>query len=301
MAPGGRLGKIATPGAATHKGATRTFRGDMMAALSISRAWDETKARIAADGKLFVIVAAAFVALPALIAGVIAPGSGGSEPGIAGMVVILLVSLVAIIGQLAIIRLAIGPSISVGEAIAHGALRMPVYLLAAILLFIAIIVGSLPLIALLVATGVELEGASVLQSSLALILGLLYLVVVCFVAVRLALMSPVASEERVGPIGILKRSWELTAGNWWRLFGFLLLFIIGAVVLMAAVSAAFGAVAVLLLGPVESLSASALLMALIEAILNAGLSVLLAVMLARIYLQLAGRPVETVGVPSSEA
>lgn len=272
-----------------------------MAALSISRAWDETKARIAADGKLFVIVAAALIALPAMIAGVIAPGTGDSEPGIAGMVIIILVSLVAIVGQLAIIRLAIGPSISVGEAIAHGVRRMPIYLLAAILLLIGLIVLSIPLVAVLMAAGVELEGSAVLQSSLALVLMLLYLCVIFFLAVRLVLISPVASEEPVGPIGILKRSWELTAGNWWRLFGFLLLFLIGAVILMAAVNMAFGAVAVVLLGPIESMSASALVMALIEAILNAGLSVLLAVMLARIYLQLSGKAVETVGVPSSEA
>ena len=39
--------------------------------------------------------------------------------------------------------------------------------------------------------------------------------------------SPVASEETVGPIGIIRRSWELTRGNWWRLFGFIVLFLLG--------------------------------------------------------------------------
>ena len=41
-------------------------------------------------------------------------------------------SLIALAGQLALIRLALGPSVTVGAAIAHGVRRLPVYLLAAI-------------------------------------------------------------------------------------------------------------------------------------------------------------------------
>ena len=42
------------------------------------------------------------------------------------------------------------------------------------------------------------------------------------------------------PIGILQRSWQLTAGSWWRLFGFLILFIIAVLCVMIAAGALVG-------------------------------------------------------------
>ena len=270
-----------------------------MSALSISRAWDETKARIAADGKLIMVVAAALVALPALVAGVVSPSSAEVEPTLTGAIVILVASIIAIIGQLAIIRLAIGPTVSVGEAIGHGARRMPVYFVAAILILIALFVAAIPFYAVLVATGVELDERAIVTSPLALLLGCLYLLVICFFAIRMIMSTPVASEESVGPIGILRRSWELTRGHWWRLFGFLLLFVIAAVILMMAIGWAVGFVAIILLGPVEPMSASALVIAIVEAIVNAAVTAVLAVMLARIYLQLSGHAPAEATVPKS--
>ena len=38
-----------------------------------------------------------------------------------------------------------------------------------------------------------------------------------------------------GPIGMIKRAWSLSQGHWWRLFGFVLLFGIAAIVLLGAV------------------------------------------------------------------
>ena len=270
-----------------------------MSALSISRAWDETKARVAADGKLFAVVAAALIALPTLVAGVVSPTSTNAEPTLTSGIILVIASIIAIIGQLAIIRLAIGPTVSVGEAIGHGARRMPVYFVAAILILIGLFILAIPFVVVLVAAGVELDERAIVTSPLALLLGFLYLLVLCFFAIRMLMSSPVASEEAVGPIGILRRSWELTSGHWWRLFGFILLFMIAAVIVMMAISWAVGFVALILLGPVEPMSASALVIATVEAIVNAAVTVLLAVMLARIYLQLSGRDPAEVTVPKS--
>ena len=66
-------------------------------------------------------------------------------------------SLIAMVGQLAIIRLAIGPSVSVGGAISHAVGRALPYLAAVILLVIALIILALPLIAVLAALGVWFE------------------------------------------------------------------------------------------------------------------------------------------------
>ena len=273
-----------------------------MAALSISRAWDETRVRIAADGRLMSIVAAALIVLPGLIVEVISPSSIRSESTMLESILFLVSSLLALVGQLAIIRLAVTPAVSVGEAIGHGARRMPIYLVAAILLTIAFIVLLIPFGLVAYAAGVPFDKSSeqaFLQSPVALLLSLLYLAVLIFIAIRMLMSSPVASEENAGPVQILRRSWDLTAGHWWRLFGFIVIFVIGALILIAAVNWVVTAVAVFLFGAVAPMSASALLVGLFDSIVNGFLTVLLAVMMARIYLQLSGREAAAVSAPRS--
>jgi hypothetical protein len=113
--------------------------------------------------------------------------------------------------------------------------------------------------------------------------------VVIFFAMRLLMTSSVATAEAAGPVAIIRRSWELTASHWWRLFGFIAVFFIGAGVLVFAVGGAAGAIVGMLLGPPDPLSASALIIALVVSAINAVVTALLAVMLARIYVQLSGQ------------
>jgi hypothetical protein len=263
-----------------------------MAALSISKAWEESKARIAADGRLMAIVAAALIVLPGLIVEVISPSSMRAESSLPESILFLLSALLALIGQLSIIRLAVTPAVSVGEAIGHGARRMPIYLVAAILLTIVFILALIPFGIAAYAAGVPFDRSSeqvFLQSPVALLLSLLYFALLIFIAIRMLMSSPVASEEEAGPLQILRRSWDLTRGHWWRLFGFIVLFVIGALVLLAAVNWSVTGVAVVLFGPIVPMSVSALLVGLFDSIVNGAVTVFLAVMLARIYLQLTGR------------
>jgi hypothetical protein len=268
--------------------------------LSISRAWEETKAILAKDGRLFASLALAMVVLPAVITGVLNPQRmGQSSTPLWADLIILVATLVALAGQLALIRLALGPSVTVGGAISHGLRRMPIYLLAAILIGCAMILVGIPFVAILVAAGVPIDGPELIRAPLFLLLCLLYLVLLIFVLVRMLMSSPAATAESIGPIAIIKRSWDLTAGNGWRLFGFLMLFFIGAFAVVIAVGAATGAAVAAFLGRIEPMTASALVMALVEAIVQAAATVLLAVMLARIYVQLAGHSQAQAGVPIS--
>lgn len=273
-----------------------------MAALSISKAWEESKARIAADGRLMAIVAAALIVLPGLIVEVISPSSMRAESSLPESILFLLSALLALIGQLSIIRLAVTPAVSVGEAIGHGARRMPIYLVAAILLTIVFILALIPFGIAAYAAGVPFDRSSeqvFLQSPVALLLSLLYFALLIFIAIRMLMSSPVASEEEAGPLQILRRSWDLTRGHWWRLFGFIVLFVIGALVLLAAVNWSVTGVAVVLFGPIVPMSVSALLVGLFDSIVNGAVTVFLAVMLARIYLQLTGRDTAGASVPRS--
>jgi hypothetical protein len=260
-----------------------------MRALSLSQAWDDTKEIITRDGRLFASVALALVALPAAIEGLVSPkGMDASAPWWVDAVMIV-GFLISFAGQLALIRLALGPSITVGGAIAHGVRRVPIYLLAVILLVVAMFIAAMPFAVVLTLLGVPLPANGVPPTPPALAAAGLYLALICFVAVRMLMSAPVASAEPAWPVGIIRRSWELTAGNWWRLFAFFVLFLIATIALVGGLGAAAGVVVRLLVGPITSLSTGALVVALVQALFNTVVTTCLAVMLARIYVQLSDR------------
>ncbi|MEO8454028.1 MAG: hypothetical protein ABI454_02615 [Sphingomicrobium sp.] len=260
-----------------------------MPALSLSKAWDETKAIIMRDGRLFASVALALVALPAAVEGLVSPrGMDASAPWWVDAVIIV-ASFIALAGQLALIRLALGPSITVGGAITHGIRRMPIYLLAAMLILFGLFIAAIPFALVLAAFGVPLPAKGVPPSPVATVGMLLYVALICFVVVRMLMSAPVASAERVGPLAMLRRSWDLTAGNWWRLFAFLVMIFVAAFALAIAVRGVSGVLIEVALGPADPMSTSALVVAIVLAVFNSVLTVFLAVMLARIYVQLAAR------------
>src|SRR5256885_7186342 len=110
--------------------------------MSISLAWDESRAVLARDGKLLGTVALALFVLPGIILDLSMPEAAVGEFPPAGpwMAVAGVAILVSLIGQLAIIRLAMGPHLTVGEAIGHGARRLLPYVAAVLLWGLPIIV-----------------------------------------------------------------------------------------------------------------------------------------------------------------
>src|SRR6478672_10762328 len=289
---------IARARQAPHK--RRRGRIRRMPSLSISHAWEETRALIARDGKLAASVALAMIALPVTIVGLVSPGGMASTRDPLWVEIVMIVcSLIVLSGQLALIRLALPPSTSVGAAIQHGLVRMPIYLATAVLIAVVLLLAALPLVVILAAAGAPTDEAQLVQSPIFLMVCFIYFLLLCFIAVRMIMSSPAASAEPIGPIAIIRRSWSMTAGHWWKLFAFLLLFLVGAGILLIAVGTVAGTVVSLFLGPLDPLSASALITSLIEALFQAAVSVIFAIMLARIYAQLSGRREVQPSVPSS--
>ena len=271
-----------------------------MRKLSISRAWDETKAILSRDGKLFASVALALITFPTLITGYLNPkGMTDASPPLWASIVTLIASLVVFGGQLACIRLALGPSITVGSAIGHGMRRMPIYFLAILIVVAGLLLAAVPFALALSAAGVPMTGTTLPNTPPVVIAVILYFALICFIFVRMCMTAPAASGEAIGAIAIIRRSWELTAGNFWRLLGFLLLFLVATMLIVLALHSAIGLVVSLALGPVEPMSASAVVIALIDALINAVVTVLLTVMLARMYVQVAGHAGTESGVPIS--
>lgn len=256
-----------------------------MAKLSISQAWDECRAILARDGKLISTVALALFVLPGIVLNVVTPSVRAGDlpaPGL-WIAVVVIVVLISMIGQLSVIRLALGPHITVQEAIVHGSRRLIAYLGAVCLWIAPILVVDSILFKIIKADPAH---PSVAAALLLLLINLTALII----AVRLLLLSAVASAEDENSFVVLRRSWELTHGNWWRLFGFMLVFIIGAFVAVWAIGSVVGLLVRFAFDDVNPLSVGGLIVIIISQLISGALSVVLFVMLARIYAQRAGRP-----------
>lgn len=254
-----------------------------MTKLSIGRAWSESTAAVKRDGRLIVPVALAFAVVPAtLFALAVPPAPAGQmpEPGRWALLYPLLI-LAALIGQMAIMRMAIGPAASVGEAIRHALRRAPPVVAAALIF-------ALPAMLILLPIAMPVVANPTNPPPMAALLFLVASLVLLCLWVRLMLMTASGVAETIGPIAIIKRSWSLTRGHFWRLLAMVALFGIVAWIAISAVHWVVGSVVIVALGKPEPWSVAALLVALIAAIAQTVASVLFAVLLARIYVQLAG-------------
>jgi hypothetical protein len=270
------------------------LKGADVAKLSISKAWDEARGTLGHNAGLLTTVGLAMFVLPGVVSDLITPEApqGQLPPLGAWTVVAVIALLIALVGQLAVIRLAIGSHSTVGEAIGHGARRAPFYFAATVIWILPFLLVGSVLIGLIARDpGSASPGA---------IIGLLTVAcIMLFFAIRMLMTSPVASAESLGPVGIIKRSWQLTAGNFWRMLAFFLLFIITLVVAALAIGAIAGVIAEVVLGGSEPMTVGALFISLVTQLVSAAVSVVLMVMLARIYVQLAGDGAAEAGVPTT--
>ena len=263
-----------------------------MAKLSLSKAWDETREVIARDGKLIAVVALALFFLPGVVVGVTQPAASPVPTTLTGAVIAIVVALIALVGQLAIIRMALGARMTVGEAIGHGARRVPSYLVAGLIwagpmIIAAYLIGTQVWQAPQTATGGQLLAALVIMLAL-LIIG-----------IRMMMTSSVASAESAGPLEIVRRSWRLTSGHWWKLFALICIFLLLMLIVMAAVGAVVGILSAVLFDPIEPMTVGALFVAVCMQLVSAALTTVLLLMLARIYAQLSGPAHDDVTVPIS--
>ena len=273
---------------------TEPAEGAVVAKLSISNAWDETRAIIARDGGLLMTVALALFVLPGVIAELVTPEApAGKFPPLGYWTIVSVAALlVALVGQLAVIRLGTGSRATVGEAIGDGARRAPAYLAASLLWLLPFLVVGAVLLGII---GRDPQNVSA-PAAIAL---LLLICAMLYFAIRMLMSSAVASTEPLGPLAIIRRSWALTRGHWLRLFGFFLVFLLAAILIVAAAKTIIGIIAELVLGGAEPMTVGDLLVSLVTQTISAAVSVLLMLMISRIYVQLAGhRPAEA-SVPTT--
>ncbi len=262
-----------------------------MSKLSISKAWEASRDVIGRNGSLLATVALALLVLPGVVSDMAKPATDGAafpEPG-PWLIVAAIAFIIGLIGQLAIVTQALGSRRTVAEAIGHGMRRAPSYVAATF-------IWTAPFALLMYAMA---RGAGTPPSG-GVVLGLLPLLIVfLYLCVRMILTPAVATAESGGPLHIIKRSWALTSGNWWRLFGFVVVWAIAAMVVLLAVQAIGGLLSGMIFGDSEPMTVGGLVVSVLTRLAGAALTVVLVVMQARLYLQVAAAAEPEVTVPSS--
>jgi hypothetical protein len=270
-----------------------------MAKLSISAAWNEAAAFVKQEAGTLFLIAFGLMALPGIILQFLLPrwlpmGPMSAGPGMTPdpsvflaalpwfLAAIIPILLVSIWGNLVINILALRRESVVGAAFAHAGRRILPLLGALLVLMIAACILIIPMVAMAF-TGIRTGHVGWI-----VLLFFLAWLALLFIWIRLVLIVPVAAAENEGPIAIIRRSWTLTAGHFWKLLGFFLLLVIVVLVVSLVVGAIGGILIVLVAGRPEAGSVAALLVALLNGIVQAIWTVYFIATIARIYAQLTG-------------
>jgi hypothetical protein len=264
-----------------------------MRVLSISKAWEETKAVIAADGRLMYPVALALIGLPVAVGAFAGPNFTVDKPMQPGLWLIgsLVVFLILLAGLIALAALAMRKGIRVSDAVIMGFRRL--------LPVCGVTFGVVLAVSVCGAIVVAAIGTAASPLMAAQVLVLLFLLLSPLLS-RLALVPSTAASEEGGPVQLVRRSWEITRGSSLRLWGLMILFSVTVTLVELAVGLTVGSVLMLWVGDIsEPWSLSRLIISVVFGLLRAVELLVISVMLARIYVQLVGRGATS--VPSSGA
>ncbi|QAY79599.1 hypothetical protein [Sphingosinicella sp. BN140058] len=192
---------------------------------SYSAVWDDTAAMIRAHGSLIAALAGVFIFLPSLLLAYLLPQPVVSDPQqlVPAMTEylqanwhwLLIENLLNMVGVLAILRLALPDGNStVGGTIAAAFAILPFYFLANMLSSIILVIG----LVLLIVPGLYLSG-------------------------RLTpLGAVIVAENRRNPIDALRRTFEITKGHGWAVFGLVVVIAIAGMIVMLVVNGLLGVI-----------------------------------------------------------
>jgi hypothetical protein len=259
--------------------------------LDVGRALGEVKQALRQSVGLYLTVALAFNVVPSLLNSLAMPvppaeGQASAMP----FLLLTAVLLLMIAGWVAIQRLSLLGE-RVGDAV--GRAPLPTARMFGLLLLLAIPAAILisPFVPAFQSGAPEVQGAAATAI-------LLILIILLFPMVRLLLTLPIIATEESGVLRAIKRSWRLTRGSTWKLYGLVLLafFLIGLVTFAA--QRALGSVLLLLLGQPEPWSVSALLISLSVQLAQLTVTLPLTILIARLYAQ-AVEGERVIGVPDA--
>ncbi len=164
---------------------------------------------------------------------------------------------------------------TVGDAMGVGGRGLIPYLIAQILLVLGISIGLGVPLGILAAVGGGILGAVLILIAIPLMI---------YVFVKFTLVPAViAIEQEMNPIAAIKRSWKLTKGNSLRLFFFLFLLTLAAMVISILVVLVFDVIFAAMGATVQQIGGG-----FIESLVSASVAVVLLGAIAAVHRQLAG-------------
>lgn len=236
-------------------------------AFSYNDVWEDTVRLTRTHATLLIAIAGVFIFLPALTLAVMMPPPEPQTPDAERAFEImiayfreaapwyLLIGLFNMVGCAAMLRLVFARETTVGAALVFGLTVLPFWIGMQLIMGFIVAGGFL----LLIVPGLYLIG-------------------------RLAPAQPVmVAEPARNPFTVIGRSFELTKGKGWAIFG--LIFVVGIVgaIFSGAVTAIFGIIFLQLLDR----EIAAVLGAIVESLLNAAFATLFIMLYAAIYRALA--------------
>lgn len=262
--------------------------------------WDRAVEVMRGRASILVSIAFLTVWLPnAVSAAVRSFAASASGQALAGLVA-LVAFLLTLFSSLALIAVASDPNVDQPRAYALAARRFPAVLGLTLLLVLGAILLFVPFGVIFAASGLGMAALARGQVAgtpsggtfaLAFLYLLVLLVVLVWLAARLALFNPVVLNERRG-IGSFARSWELTRGLTWRIVGLLILFGLLVAVATFAAQAVAGLVARLLVGS-GSPAVPLFVGTLFASVISAGAAIVQSSFLAQLYNAVTGREAAT--------
>lgn len=266
--------------------------------VTMSAVWDRTTEFLSDNIGAVATIAALTWFVPGALQGALEPVQAAAEPGLKlGLSILFLaIALLSLLGQTAVIALALDPAIGSRGAFATGAARFPAMVGVSIVLMILALILVMPPVLLLAAAGVDFTAmspgwASNLSPATLLIVslyGLALLPVFVWLFARLSVVSGVVVGERAG-VGAIRRGWTLTKGLAARIAGaVILLVVVGGVAVLAA-ETVFGSVFRIAFGNAGTVNAATVLTAIVVSLVSTALGVILTAFLAKLYLATRAR------------
>jgi hypothetical protein len=262
--------------------------------LDSNRAWKHASRNVSRNRDALLAVAGVFFLLPQLALALFFPAPeqtvGMSEQQIIAMtqsyyastlpamIPLVICQALGTLGLLSLLSHAARPT--VGEALRLGLAGLLTYLGAQILLGLGLGLAGGVVIGTLALSGVHALAAAGL---------LLVIVVAAVVALRMSL-SPaiVAIEGERNPLQVLRRSWALTTGNFWRLLAFYALFLVAVLVILMIARLFIGIPLQMMAGgEIANIGDS-----LVSATISALMAMYLVAIIEAVHHQLAGNPIE---------
>jgi hypothetical protein len=261
--------------------------------VNMGTVWDRTTEFLSDNLSAMAPVALAAIFLPQFVGDVV--NQVGPSLGAPVMQVVGLISaLVGLWGQLAIVALALDPDAGRGAARAAATRGYGRALLVMVVVFAAMAVLTLPILGVLIASGVDVArfagtGAAATAPDISLgtgaflgLYGIALLIVLLLVTVRLAPVYPVILAEGLG-LAAIGRSLAVTRGITWKLVGVWLLFLIVFLVATGAARSVFGLVAGLLVPGEGPFTAASIVAALAGALITTAFTTIVAAFSAKLY------------------